>query len=72
MTEIQSLLFDNQKWTTKNARKWMAKNNYKPIKRVDKKINWLRYRQTDPKKYKSFRTIELNKNKGIMAVIGIK
>ncbi len=65
---IQSVLFDKKKYTTTSARKWLIRHNLKPIKRVDKTKNLLRYRLEDPKKFKSFRTITLSAN--IKAVVG--
>jgi hypothetical protein len=41
---VQSILFDNNLYTTKQARQWLNKNNYKPIKRVHKTEKYLRYR----------------------------
>lgn len=54
-SEVQSILFDKHKFTTSEARKWMKKHGFKPIKRVDETKAFYRYRQTDPDKYKYFR-----------------
>jgi hypothetical protein len=54
MSSIQAIIFDNKKWTTATARAWLKKHKYKPIKRVDKTLNYLRYRLVDPAKFKSF------------------
>lgn len=67
-TEAQSIIFENDIYTAEQARQWLKKNGYKPIKRVDKTKNFLRYRLTEPE-YKSYRTI--NVTKGIKIVLGI-
>lgn len=73
MSSVQAVIFNKNKWTSEKARKWLDKHDFKPIKHVDKTLNYLRYRITDPKMYKSFSTISLTKNrrdKGIKLVIG--
>lgn len=67
-TEVQAVLFDKKKWTTTQARTWIAKHDYKAIKRVDITKNLLRYRLKSPKKYKRF-SIK-SSTKGIKFVIG--
>jgi hypothetical protein len=71
MSEIQSVVFKATRYDTTKARKWLSDHGFKPIKRVDKAANTLRYRIRDPKKYKSFITKKLN-GKGILLVIGFK
>ena len=56
-TAIQSIMFEKNKYNTEKARKWLKKYNYKPIKRVDKTKNFLRYRIREPKKGTMYRTI---------------
>jgi hypothetical protein len=70
MSEIHSVLFDINKWTTAKARAWLKKENLKPIKKVHKQENFLRYRLHDPSKYKRFITKKLDN--GIDLVIGFK
>lgn len=68
MSEIQSIYFIG--WNAKDARDWLKKNNYKPIKKAHKKGTELRYRLKDPDLYKSFVT---NKHdNGIYFVLGLK
>lgn len=67
---IHSIIFDNKLFSTTEARKWLTEHDYQPIKRVDKTINYLRYRIRDPKLFKSFVTKEVTP--GIKFVFGIK
>jgi hypothetical protein len=46
--EIQAVLFDKYKYTAYQARTWLLDNDIKPIKRVHKTQNWLRYRIREP------------------------
>lgn len=71
-SKIQAILFNNKKFDTTSARSWLKRNNFKPIKRVDKTKNLLRYRIIEPiynQKY-IYRVIPFSKN--IKAVIIIK
>lgn len=68
-TKIQSIMFNNKKYDSKKARKWLKKYNYKPIKRVDKTKNYLRYRIREPNEKLEYRIISFNKD--IKAVIEI-
>jgi hypothetical protein len=45
--KIQSVLFDNSKFTLENAANFLARNNFKYSK-VDKTKNLLRFRQLNP------------------------
>jgi len=66
---IQSVLFDINKFTVKSARAWLKRNGLKPIKRVEKTENFLRYRIVEPEDKFEFRTIELTDNiKAILAI----
>jgi hypothetical protein len=46
--ELQSARFDGQKWTQADARAFMARHKIHPIKTVDIRGNWLRYRIAEP------------------------
>jgi len=70
MSEVQAVLFDNTRWTATTARAWLKENEFKPIKRVDKTENLLRYRITPPSRYKRFR-IKRAKD-GVSFVIGFR
>lgn len=68
-TQIQSIIFEKKKFKSEDARKWLKKYGYKPIKRVDKTKNFLRYRIREPKKRAIYRTINFGDN--IKAVLEI-
>ena len=69
-SEKQSVVFFvNDGWTESKARQWLADNKLKPIKHVDKSLDGqLRYRLTNPDKYKRFITKKLDD--GINIIIG--
>lgn len=69
MSEIQSILFDKNKYDATKARKWLKRNKYKPIKRVHKTEKYLRYRIKQPNSKYQYRTISFGKD--IKAVIQI-
>jgi len=56
-SEIQSVLFDNDKWTASEAGKWLKDHDMKNLG-VDETENTLRFRQEDPSKYSRMRTVE--------------
>ncbi len=65
--EIQTVLFNKEKFTPRLANTWLGK--YKlSNKSIDESENKLRYRQADPEDFKkdSFRTIEITKNVSII------
>jgi hypothetical protein len=68
-TKIQTILFDSSRWESKEARKWLRLHNYKPIKRVHKTDNTLRYKLNDSSNIKNpkFRMISLEN--GIKALL---
>jgi len=68
-TKIQAILFKKDKFTADKARKFLKKHNYKPIKRVHKTDNYLRYRIRRPKKGTMYRLIDFGND--IKAVIEI-
>lgn len=53
---IQAILFDNKKWLCKEAREWLRKHDYKPIKNAHTTANYHRYRLVEPDQFKSFST----------------
>ncbi len=65
---IQALLFDGSIWKAPGARRWMKDHDYKPIKRVHKTENYLRYRLSEPDSSKTYRTIDFG-DSGIKAVM---
>lgn len=44
---LQTVLFDKTKWNVRTAKKWLKENNHK-YSDVDKKENYIRFRQVDP------------------------
>jgi hypothetical protein len=69
-SQIHSVLFDNKRWLTSEARRWLKDHNIKPIKPVHKTPNFHRYRIVDPNEFKSFSTKKMDN--GIELVIGYK
>jgi len=70
VSEVQSVLFDKNLFSTKQAQEWLDSHNYHSIKGVHITANKLRYRQTEPGQYKRFRTENISR--GIEFVLGIK
>ena len=70
MSEIQAVMFDKAYWDTKSAKLWLNKYKLKPIKRVHKTRNMLRYRLMDPKRFSHFIVKKVGKNIGL--VIGFR
>lgn len=68
---IQAILFKKNYYNSYSARKYMKKHKFKPIKRVHKTKNFLRYRLKNPSIFNSFITIKINNNK-IHLIIGNK
>lgn len=68
-TIIQSILFDKEKFTLEEAKKWLEKHNFKNEK-VDETDKYYRFRQREPDEFipDSFRTIEITD--GIKAIVG--
>ncbi len=66
--EIQSVIFPKKKYSATKAKQWLKKKKLKPIKKVDKTINFLRYRIRQPK-YKKYITKKIPN--GISLILGI-
>ena len=66
-SHIQSIMFDKYQYTTTEARKWLKRNGYVPIKRVDETKNYYRYRLLKPFKTGRYRIIDFNRD--IKAVV---
>lgn len=64
---IQAVLFDRNKWTSAEARKWLKLHNYQPIKRVHITNNNLRYRLKQP--FKTSRYITKHLSNGVTLII---
>jgi hypothetical protein len=57
---IQAVLFPKEDWSSSKARKWLLKHNLKPIKRVYKTEQYLRYRIAKPDKNSRYAIKELS------------
>lgn len=66
VSEVQSVMFNRDKWSISKAKHWLSARGYKLRYRTTKQ--YYRFRQTEPSKYKRFR-IEKKRN-GIELVIG--
>ena len=67
---VQAILFDKNKWNPTEARHWLKKHKYVPIKYVDKTQNQIRYRIRDPAEFSSFVT-KSYPDRGINIIFGI-
>lgn len=56
-SEIQSVIFDSDKWDAERAKAWLKDHNMTSGK-MDETTNTLRFRQHDPKDYVRFRVIQ--------------
>ena len=68
-TRIQAIIFEKDKFNAEKSMKWLKKHKYVPIKRVDKTLNYLRYRLVEPKKGAMYRIINFGDD--IKAVLEI-
>jgi len=68
-TTVQTLIFDKEKFTVEEAKKWLSEHDYS-FEKVDEKEDSLRFRQKDPLEFdqNSFKTIDIAE--GVQAVIG--
>lgn len=66
MSEIQSVLFNKDKWTLTKARKWLKEHNLKPINRVFTTNDKYRYMINQSFKYKKLRTKKTGENLSIV------
>jgi len=64
---VQSIIFDKDKFSETEARAWLKRNGFSQPK-VDETENSLRFRQTDPGRYRTMRTITMTE--GVKAVVG--
>ena len=71
---IQSILFPVDDFTKATANKWLIANGHKVVfegkdKGKTKTEHYYRYRQLMPKKNKKYRTITIDKQKGVKAIV---
>ncbi len=64
---MQNVMFDRHLFTTRQAKEWMKIHNLKPIKHVDKTINYLRYRLREPRAGAHYNTKSITR--GIKSVM---
>jgi Mor family transcriptional regulator len=71
-TEVQTVLFDKERWTVSAAKKWLRDHGYKTPS-VDTTSEYHRFRQLPPSRFQNgtFRTINFGKNTGIKSVIAV-
>lgn len=67
---VHTIAFDKDKWNTIQARAWLKKHRYVPIKHVHRTENYLRYRLRDPELFSSFVTKSIPES-GINIIFGI-
>jgi hypothetical protein len=56
-SEVQSIIFDSDKWSKKKAQLWLESHDF-DFDKVDETENTLRFRQEDPEDFIRFRTIK--------------
>lgn len=69
-SKVQTIMFDKDHYTLRQARKWLKDNDFKDLK-VDETEEYYRFRQLDPSLFvkNSFRTINFTTT--VKAVVGI-
>ena len=65
---LQSVMFEKDRWKTITARRWLKKNKYVPIRRVDRKGEHYLYRMNDPDEQLEYITKDLGE--GIKMIMG--
>ena len=66
---MQSVLFDKNIYNISDSRKWLKGHNFKYSGKVDTTQNYHRFRQYEPKKSHTYRTLNIKKGvKGIIRV----
>lgn len=70
MSVVQAVIFNKSFFTTRQARSWLKHHGYKPIKRVHKTKNYLRYRIREPSHI--YKTITKKISNGVALVIEFK
>ena len=67
MSKVQAVLFPIEQYTAKEAKEWLTKHNFHPIKKGHKTEGYRRYRLREPNSRMSYRTKSFGK--GIKAVM---
>lgn len=67
--EVQSILFDNRKWSPSEALDWARSHGFSASK-THETPSTIRIRIQPPGKFRGFRTIEFGDGDGIRAVVG--
>lgn len=69
-SKVQSVAFDKDAFTEKQARKWLKKHGFKSDGKIhETKKNW-RFRQKPPSNFTSFRAERLKGNENVIFVYG--
>lgn len=68
MSKIQSVLFDMEKWTPQQARKWLTEHDLKPIKKMHRGRRFLHYRLRESHQFNRLRIKKVGH--GIEFIIG--
>lgn len=61
-SEIQSILFDMNYWSPKEARQWLKQHDFIPIKRVHRGRQFLHYRLRESEIFDRLRIKKVGKN----------
>ena len=56
---VQSVIFNRHFYTLNQMLKWLEKNNYLNVKRVDITKNFYRFRQFEPNKNRQYRIYKI-------------
>jgi len=67
---VQSVIFKKRYWSVTKVRAWLKKHGFVWDSKVDEKLNFIRFRQFDPSKYKKYQIKKITKT--IELVIGFK
>jgi hypothetical protein len=66
-SDVHTVLFKKRYWTVPRAKQWLQEHGYISPK-VHETANFYRFRQIDPKKFRSFSTVKVTPS--IALVIG--
>lgn len=69
MYQIQSIIFDREKWTLDEAKDWILDNEFDIIKMPHLTDRFIRFRQKEPN-YKKYNYITKKLKDGIEFIIG--
>lgn len=64
---IQAIIFDADTYSAGEARRWLARHQYKPLKRVHRTAHYLRYRLKEPQEDAKYKTLDFGH--GIKSIV---